>query len=87
MLTASCNELFKGLRLYGAAPSLLERVVPDSSVKMSVPEAFDLMGYALPQGRSSPPKPGLYIVTGRYSRLRKHFFPEVAGSWGQQGAT
>jgi cytochrome P450 len=44
----SCNELFEGLRLYSAAPSLLERVVPDSSAKTAVPEAFDLMGYALP---------------------------------------
>ena len=44
----SCDELFKGLRLYSAAPSLLERVVPDSSAKTAVPEAFDLMGYALP---------------------------------------
>lgn len=40
----------EGLRLYGAAPSLLERVVPDSSAKTAVPEAFDLMGYALPPG-------------------------------------
>ncbi|KAH9179522.1 cytochrome P450 [Lactarius sanguifluus] len=40
----------EGLRLYGAAPSLLERVVPSSSVKTSVPEAFDLMGFALPPG-------------------------------------
>lgn len=44
----SCDRLFKGLRLYSAAPSLLERVVPDSSAKTAVPEAFDLMGYALP---------------------------------------
>ncbi|KAH9977612.1 cytochrome P450 [Lactifluus volemus] len=40
----------EGLRLYGAAPSLLERVVPDSNVKTDMPEAFDLMGYALPSG-------------------------------------
>jgi len=46
----SCDRLFLGLRLYGAAPSLLERVVPDSSAKTAVPEAFDLMGYALPPG-------------------------------------
>ena len=46
----SCDELFQGLRLYGAAPSLLERVVPESSAKTAVPEAFDLMGYALPPG-------------------------------------
>src|SRR6266404_4252181 len=50
MLTACYNGSFKGLRLYGAAPSLLERIVPNSSVKTSVPEAFDLMGYALPPG-------------------------------------
>lgn len=46
----SCDGLFQGLRLYSAAPSLLERVVPDSSAKTAVPEAFDLMGYALPPG-------------------------------------
>ncbi|KAI0303911.1 cytochrome P450 [Russula brevipes] len=40
----------EGLRLYGAAPSLLERVVPNCSTKMAIPEAFDLMGYALPPG-------------------------------------
>ena len=40
-----------GLRLYGAAPSLLERVVPSSTSQGSaVPEAFDLMGYELPPG-------------------------------------
>jgi hypothetical protein len=41
-------DRLKGLRLYGAAPSLLERVVPSSSIKSAIPEAFDLMGYALP---------------------------------------
>ncbi|KAI0254878.1 cytochrome P450 [Lactifluus subvellereus] len=40
----------EGLRLYGAVPSLLERVVPSSSAKTAIPEAFDLMGYALPPG-------------------------------------
>jgi cytochrome P450 len=44
------DGLSEGLRLYGAAPSLLERVVPDSSAKTALPEAFDLMGYALPPG-------------------------------------
>ncbi|KAJ7291563.1 cytochrome P450 [Mycena rebaudengoi] len=41
----------EGLRLYGAAPSLLERVVPVSISKNGAgPEGFDLMGYALPPG-------------------------------------
>jgi len=44
------DQLSKGLRLYCAAPSLLERVVPNSSTKTAIPEAFDLMGYALPPG-------------------------------------
>jgi hypothetical protein len=70
----SCDGLFQGLRLYSAAPSLLERVVPDSSAKTAVPEAFDLMGYALPPGTL-----GLHIVTRPYSRLRKAFFPK--GGW------
>jgi cytochrome P450 len=40
-----------GLRLYGAAPSLLERVVPVSTSKNFFgAEGFDLMGYALPPG-------------------------------------
>ncbi|KAH9077004.1 cytochrome P450 [Lactarius deliciosus] len=52
----------EGLRLYGAAPSLLERVVPSSSVKTSVPEAFDLMGYALP--------PGTVVATQAWSAHR-----------------
>jgi cytochrome P450 len=43
-------KMLQGLRLYGAAPSLLERVVPNCSTKMAIPEAFDLMGYALPPG-------------------------------------
>ncbi|KAI0307004.1 cytochrome P450 [Multifurca ochricompacta] len=46
-LTAFIKE---GLRLYGAVPSLLERVVPCSSEKTTIPEAFDLMGFALPPG-------------------------------------
>ncbi|THH31367.1 hypothetical protein EUX98_g2801 [Antrodiella citrinella] len=42
----------EGLRLYGAAPSLLERVVPEhvSSPVTSADEDFDMMGYALPPG-------------------------------------
>ncbi|KAL0950331.1 hypothetical protein HGRIS_010302 [Hohenbuehelia grisea] len=41
----------EGLRLYGAAPSLLERVVPDSTSKSgALNEGFDLMGFALPSG-------------------------------------
>lgn len=40
-----------GLRLYSAAPSPLERVVPSSTSKNSpINEVFDLMGYALPPG-------------------------------------
>lgn len=40
-----------GLRIYGAGPSLLERVVPPSTCKDgSASESFDLMGYALPAG-------------------------------------
>ena len=40
-----------GLRVYGAAPSLLERVVPDSTSKNGMfSDAFDLMGFALPPG-------------------------------------
>lgn len=37
-----------GLRIYGAAPSVLERVVPSTS--SVVDESFDMMGYALPPG-------------------------------------
>jgi cytochrome P450 len=62
MLTVSSDGLFKGFRLYGAAPSLLERIVPNSSVKTSVPEAFDLMGYALP--------PGTVVATQAWSSHR-----------------
>ncbi|KAK6974348.1 cytochrome P450 [Favolaschia claudopus] len=41
----------EGLRLYGAVPSLLERVVPESSSKnFACADGFDLMGYALPPG-------------------------------------
>ncbi|TFK24714.1 cytochrome P450 11B1 [Coprinopsis marcescibilis] len=46
------NALIKeALRLYTAAPSLLERVVPSASAKFSHQvEDFDLMGYGLPAG-------------------------------------
>lgn len=37
-----------GLRIYGAAPSVLERVVPSTS--STVDDSFDMMGYALPAG-------------------------------------
>ncbi|PFH48986.1 hypothetical protein AMATHDRAFT_64081 [Amanita thiersii Skay4041] len=40
----------EGLRLYTAAPSLLERVVPSASKTGSPDEVFDLMGYGLPAG-------------------------------------
>ncbi len=41
-----------GLRIYGAAPSLLERVVPSRlpSVISKSDGDFDMMGYALPPG-------------------------------------
>ncbi|KAJ7450853.1 cytochrome P450 [Mycena latifolia] len=40
----------EGLRLYGAAPSLLERVIPATISKNGAPADFDLMGFALPAG-------------------------------------
>ncbi|KIY46145.1 cytochrome P450 [Fistulina hepatica ATCC 64428] len=40
----------EGLRIYGSAPSLLERVVPGSTSMNGVPEGFDLLGFALPPG-------------------------------------
>ncbi|KAG6915908.1 hypothetical protein DXG01_009278 [Tephrocybe rancida] len=41
----------EGLRLYGAAPSTLERVVPSSTSKNGVSDGlFDLMGYGVPAG-------------------------------------
>ncbi|KAF8627933.1 hypothetical protein AX17_006088 [Amanita inopinata Kibby_2008] len=40
----------EGLRLYTAAPSLLERVVPSTSKNGASHECFDLMGYGLPPG-------------------------------------
>lgn len=40
-----------GLRVYTAAPSLLERVVPSFSEKLGSPDGdFDLMGYPVPAG-------------------------------------
>ncbi|CCM00466.1 uncharacterized protein FIBRA_02499 [Fibroporia radiculosa] len=39
----------EGFRIYGAAPSLLERVVT-STTPPNVDDSFDLMGYALPPG-------------------------------------
>ncbi|KZT70257.1 cytochrome P450 [Daedalea quercina L-15889] len=39
----------EGLRLYGAAPSLLERVVSSTSPS-GLDDSFDLMGYAVPPG-------------------------------------
>lgn len=41
--------LLEGLRIYGAGPSLLERVVPSTTTKNdSVVDGYGLMGYALP---------------------------------------
>ncbi|KAI0371502.1 cytochrome P450 [Pilatotrama ljubarskyi] len=39
----------EGLRIYGAAPSVLERVVP-STTASQIDDSFDMMGYALPPG-------------------------------------
>ena len=45
------TPVWTGLRLYSAAPSLLERVVPSSTSKNGVAdEIFDMMGYGLPPG-------------------------------------
>lgn len=45
------TTVWTGLRLYSAAPSLLERVVPSSTSKNGVAdEIFDMMGYGLPPG-------------------------------------
>ncbi|KAF4619446.1 hypothetical protein D9613_004739 [Agrocybe pediades] len=53
----------EGLRLYTAVPSLLERVVPESTSKNgSSDEIFDLMGYALP--------PGTIVATQAWSMHR-----------------
>ncbi|KIL58950.1 hypothetical protein M378DRAFT_169922 [Amanita muscaria Koide BX008] len=40
----------EGLRLYSAAPSLLERVVPSTTKNGLSNENFDLLGYGLPPG-------------------------------------
>ena len=39
-----------GLRVYGAAPSLLQRVVPATTKSGATNESYDLLGYALPPG-------------------------------------
>ncbi|KAJ7349976.1 cytochrome P450 [Mycena albidolilacea] len=53
----------EGLRIYSAAPSLLERVVPVSTSKnFACADGFDLMGYALP--------PGTIIATQAWSMHR-----------------
>ncbi|KZP09980.1 cytochrome P450 [Athelia psychrophila] len=53
----------EGLRVHGAVPSLLERVVPSSTSKNGLPsESFDLMGYALP--------PGTVVATQAWSMHR-----------------
>jgi len=51
----------EGLRLYGAAPSLLERVVT-STTAGNLDDSFDLMGYALP--------PGTLVATQAWSMHR-----------------
>ncbi|KIM38750.1 hypothetical protein M413DRAFT_75635 [Hebeloma cylindrosporum] len=59
-LTAFMKE---GLRVYTAVPSVLERVVPDSTSKNGASdEIFDLMGYALP--------PGTVVATQAWSMHR-----------------
>jgi cytochrome P450 len=56
----SHNEL--GLRVYAAAPSLLERVVPATSSKNGSTESFDILGYGLP--------PGTVVATQAWSMHR-----------------
>lgn len=57
------NRQYSGLRLYTAVPSLLERVVPESTSKNgSSDEIFDLLGYALP--------PGTIVATQAWSMHR-----------------
>ena len=52
-----------GLRLYGSAPSLLERVVPEQTTKDNVPQSgFDILGYTIP--------PGTIIATQAWSQHR-----------------
>ncbi|KAJ3980366.1 cytochrome P450 [Lentinula detonsa] len=56
----------EGLRVYSAAPSPLERVVPESATKSS--EGFDLMGFELP--------PGTVVATQAWSMHRNaNIFP------------
>ncbi|KAF9004238.1 cytochrome P450 [Cyathus striatus] len=59
----------EGLRLYGAAPSLLERVVPDRVQRQDgVCAPYDLMGFELP--------PGTIVGTQAWSMHRdKSLFP------------
>ncbi|RDB20119.1 hypothetical protein Hypma_013088 [Hypsizygus marmoreus] len=53
----------EGLRLYSAAPSTLERVVPESTSRNGASdEIFDLMGYGLP--------PGTIVATQAWSMHR-----------------
>ena len=54
-----------GMRVYGPAPSLLERVVP-STTTSKIDDSFDMMGYALP--------PGTVVATQAWSMHRN---PEV----------
>ncbi|KAF9254261.1 cytochrome P450 [Marasmius fiardii PR-910] len=74
----------EGLRLYSAAPSPLERVVPSSSYKSgAVNESFDLMGFEIP--------PGTVVATQAWSMHRnpsvfsspESFMPE---RWLEKGA-
>ncbi|KAH9939286.1 cytochrome P450 [Epithele typhae] len=55
----------EGMRVYGPAPSLLERVVP-STTASKIDDSFDMMGYALP--------PGTTVATQAWSMHRD---PEV----------
>ncbi|KAI0750628.1 cytochrome P450 [Daedaleopsis nitida] len=50
----------EGMRVYGPAPSLLERVVPSTKID----DSFDMMGYALP--------PGTVVATQAWSMHRDH---------------
>ncbi|RDX55380.1 cytochrome P450 [Lentinus brumalis] len=58
----------EGMRVYGAGPSLLERVV-GSTTASKVDDSFDMMGYALP--------PGTVVATQGWSMHRD---PEVFSS-------
>ncbi|GAW10238.1 cytochrome p450 [Lentinula edodes] len=72
----------EGLRIYSAAPSPLERVVPQSSTKSS--EGFDLMGFELPPGTvvatqawSMHHQPG---SAERLARMQQNMMPFGTGS-------